>query len=293
MAENILQIDIEDWFCDLDYRDWEKYESHVVESTREILKLLKKTNNKATFFILGYVASKFPELVKEIQKGGHEIASHGYAHKRIDEQTPKEFEKDILKSINILKKITGKRIKGYRAPQFTITKKTLWALDIIKTAGLEYDSSIFPVETPLYGIKNAPLYPHIMKTKHGPLFEIPPSIYEFGPFKKRIPIAGGFYLRFFPRFFISHAIRKINNGGNTAVLFIHPSDIDSKKPRMKIKSLAKYYSFDSSDKSLKWFHYYGLKGAKSKLERLLNEFKFTSTEAWIKKWKNTKKPMKK
>jgi len=281
-----MQIDVEDWFCDLETNEWDKKESRVVKSTERILELLKKTNNKATFFILGYVAEKFPALVKKIEKEGHEIASHGYCHKRIDEQTPEEFEDDLKKSIKILEKITKDKIKGYRAPQFTITKKTLWALDVIKKLGLKYDSSIFPVKTPLYGIEDAPLYPYKTKTRNGELLEIPLSIYKMPILKKNIPIAGGFYLRFFPSFFISHAVKKINNSGNSAVLYIHPWDLDFGKPKLKPKSLRKYYSFDASDKSLKWFHYYGLKKAERKFERLLNGFKFTSTEDWINKNSN-------
>lgn len=164
MIKNILQIDVEEWFSDLEYSEWEKYESRVVKSTEDILDLLKKTDNRATFFILGDVALKFPELIKRIEKEGHEIGTHGYSHKRIDQQTPNEFEKDLLKSLTILNKIAKLKVEGYRAPQFTISKKTLWALSIIKKLGLKYDSSIFPVKTPLYGIEDAPLYPHKIKT---------------------------------------------------------------------------------------------------------------------------------
>jgi len=281
--KNILQIDVEDWFCDLDPNEWAKCEPRVVKSTEKILELLNKTNNKATFFVLGYVAEKFPELVKKISKEGHEVGTHGYAHRRIDEQSPEEFKKDLLKSIKIIEKITHKKVKGYRAPQFTVGKNTLWALDIIKGAGLEYDSSVFPVKTPLYGIEDSPLYPHERKTiKNENLLEIPLSIYEVPLIKKKIPIAGGFYLRALPYLIIKHAVKKINKSENVAVMYIHPCDIDKGKPKVAKKNLFKYYSMDSSDKSLKWFHYYGLKNAENKFERLLNDFKFTSTEDWIK-----------
>ena len=162
MAENvnILQIDVEDWYSDLDIKDWESYEDRIVQSTNKLLSILKERNVQATFFVLGYVAEHFPELVEKIKDENHEIASHGYSHTPITRQTPSEFEEDLLKSIRILEKITGDKIAGYRAPQFTVVEKTSWAIDIMKKNGLEYDSSIFPVKTHLYGVPDAPLFPY-------------------------------------------------------------------------------------------------------------------------------------
>jgi len=122
---NILQIDVEDWYCDLHIRYWESYEDRVVQSTDKVLRILKERNIQATFFILGYVAERFPQLVKKIKEEGHEIASHGYSHTPITKQTPREFEEDLSKSIRILEKISGDKIWGYRAPQFTIVEKHL------------------------------------------------------------------------------------------------------------------------------------------------------------------------
>jgi len=281
--KNILQIDVEDWYCDLEFDQWASKESRVVETTEKILNLLKETNNKATFFILGYIAEKYPELVRRIEKDGHEIASHGYAHKRIDEQTPEEFEKDIIKSIEVLNFVTHKKINGYRAPQFTVTNNTLWALNILKKNGFEYDSSIFPVKTPLYGIPDSPLYVHNRKIdEKNSLLEVPLSVYNIPVMNKKLPIAGGIYLRMLPYLFIKHAIKKINKSGNPAVLFIHPSDIDSEKPKLKPKKLMDYYKFGEVKDSLRWYHYYGLSDAESKFKRLLKDFKFTSTEEFIK-----------
>lgn len=270
--KNILQIDVEDWYCDLDVNEWKYYEPRVVQSTNKILSILKEANNKATFFILGYVAEKFPSLVKKIEEEGHEIASHGYYHRRIDKQTPKEFEEDLLKSIRILEKITGKKIKGYRAPQFTVMEKTFWAIDILKKNGLKYDSSIFPVKTPLYGMPNSPLYPYKIKETQqkemkDDFWEIPLTVYKIPLIKKNIPIAGGFYLRAFPYFFVKHAIKKINKSENTAVCYIHPWELDAKKPKVR---------------ELKWYHYYNLDSTEKKFIKLINDFRFTSTEEWIK-----------
>jgi len=270
-TKNILQIDVEDWYCDLDINEWGGYENRVVLATDKILSILKETDNKATFFILGYVAEKFPELVKKIEKQGHEIASHGYSHKRITLQTQEDFEKDLLKSIAILEKITGKKIKGYRAPQFTIIKETLWAIDILKKHGLEYDSSVFPVRTPLYGIPDAPLYPYAIGNKQDKdvskdFLEVPLSVYKIPFIKKNIPIAGGFYLRFFPYFFLNYAIKKINKSGNVAVCYIHPWELDIGMPKIN---------------KFKWYHYYNIKSAEHKFRKLLKDFKFISTEDWI------------
>jgi len=269
-VKNILQIDVEDWYCDLDPQDWNKYEPRVVTATDRVLSILRESGTRATFFVLGYVAERFPGLVKNIEEQGHEVGSHGYGHRRISDQTPEEFEKDVRRSIAILESITLKKIKGYRAPQFTIVKDTLWALDILRKMGLEYDSSIFPVKTPLYGIPDAPLFPYRIgpgNAKGGDgLIEIPLSIYTSPILGKRVPVAGGFYFRFFPYFFIRHALKTINRRGNVAVCYIHPWEFDPGKPRID---------------GLRWYHYYGLGATEKKFRRLLADFTFISTLEWI------------
>jgi polysaccharide deacetylase family protein (PEP-CTERM system associated) len=268
--KNILQIDVEDWYCDLDPQDWNKFEPRVVAATGKVLSMLRDSGNKATFFVLGYVAERFPDLVKDIMGQGHEVATHGYGHRRILDQTPEEFERDVGRSIAILESITGKKIKGYRAPQFTIVKETLWALEILKKLGLEYDSSIFPVRTPLYGIEDAPLFPYKLGPERGTggnhFMEIPLSVYTTPLLGKRVPVAGGFYFRLFPYFFIRHALKSINKTGNVAVCYIHPWELDPGKPRID---------------GLRWYHYYRLAATEKKFRRLLEQFAFISTEEWI------------
>lgn len=270
---NILQIDVEEWYSDLDIKDWGSYENRIVQSTNKLLSILKERNVQATFFVLGYVAEHFPELVERIKDGNHEIGSHGYSHTPITRQTPSEFEEDLLKSIRILEKITGDKILGYRAPQFTVVEKTSWAIDIMKKNGLEYDSSIFPVKTHLYGVPDALLYPYhisssnIKKDEHEEDFlEIPLSVYKIPGIKKNIPIAGGFYLRFFPYRFIRHAIKKINKANHPAVCYLHPWELDPEQPRIS---------------SLKCYHYYRLHSTEKKFKKLLRDFEFTSTKRWI------------
>jgi polysaccharide deacetylase family protein (PEP-CTERM system associated) len=267
---NILQIDVEDWYCDLDPKDWHHYEPRVVDATNKVLQILNETGNKATFFILGYVANLFPELIKRIEAEGHEIASHGYLHGRICDQTPEVFERDLVRSLNVLESITGKKVKGYRAPQFTIVKETLWALEILREHGLEYDSSVFPVKTPLYGMPNSPLFPYRLESDKSTIgvdfMEMPLSVYKVPLFGKNIPIAGGFYLRALPYVFIRHALKKLNREGNVAICYVHPWEFDPGKPRID---------------SLKWYHYYRLKSTEKKFRRLMQDFKFISTQDWI------------
>ena len=267
---NILQIDMEDWYCDLDPGEWGKYEPRVEAATETVLSILKESGNRATFFVLGHVAEKFPGLVSKIDRAGHEIASHGYNHRRIPDQTPEEFEDDVKRSIELLQSITGKKVKGYRAPQFTVMKETLWALDILKRQGMEYDSSVFPVKTPLYGIPDAPLFPYVIKTAEAGdskgLVEVPLSVYKPPVLGKNIPVAGGFYFRFFPYFFLSYALRKLNREGNVAVCYMHPWELDPGKPRVE---------------GLKWYHYYRLSAMEGKFRKLVRDFRFISTQEWI------------
>ena len=273
MITNILTIDVEDWYMNTDISTWDSYEDRVVENTKRIIKILDVSNTKATFFILGYVAEHFPKLIEEIKDRGHEISTHGYGHAPITKQTSAKFEEDLLRSIKILEKITGDKVMGYRACQFTITEDTAWAIDILKKNGLKYDSSVFPVKTHLYGVPDAPLYPYHISSSNIKIdnpeeffFEFPLSVYRIPFVHKNIPVAGGFYLRFFPYLFIKHAMKKINELGQPAIIYIHPWEFDSKQPRIK---------------ELKWYHYHRLSSTEGKFRRLLNDFKFTSIQERI------------
>jgi len=270
--KNIMSVDLEDFFCDLPFESWSQYESRVLANTNKILDLFEKYQVKATFFTLGYIAEKFPDLIKKIDKKGHEIASHSYSHLDIRKTTEKEFENDIKKSIEILEKITGKKVLGFRAPYFSIDKKSFWAMKILSKY-FKYDSSIFPVKTPLYGIKNAPrniykpnlVNPSIEDSK-SKLIEIPMATDKI-PIIGNIPIAGGFYLRFLPYFYIKYGLNKINKNNNPFIFYIHPKDLDPEMP--KINEYA-------------WHHYYNLKGATTKFERILKDFEFCSVEDFLK-----------
>ena len=269
---NFMSVDLEDYYCDLPISEWSKFESRIEENTHVILDLFDKYDVKATFFTLGYIGEQFPELVKEISKKGHEIASHSYSHLDLRKHTKENVEKDLVKSINILEKIVGKEIKGFRAPFFSLDQNSFWAMEIIGKY-FKYDSSIFPTKTPLYGIPDAPRFQYnpslenpIMKDEDGKLTEIPLATYKF-PLVRNIPIAGGFYLRFLPYFIIKKGIEKLNSSTNRAMIYIHPKDLDKKMPKIK---------------EYNWYYYHNLKGGLKKFERLLQDFNFSSVEKILK-----------
>ncbi|OLS14500.1 MAG: polysaccharide deacetylase [Promethearchaeota archaeon CR_4] len=271
--ENILSIDVEDWYCDLNHGTWKFLEDRIVQNTEHILKILKRKNIGATFFVLGYFADKHPELIKEIVENNHEIGSHGYNHVAITQQTPNQFKEDVVRSFVVLEKITGEKVWGYRAPFFTLVENTAWAIDVLKSLGLRYDSSIFPFKIYKYGVPDAPLFPYHISSKNikknspnEKFLEIPLSVYQIPIIRKNIPIAGGFYLRFFPSQFISYGIRQINKTRNPAILYTHPWEFDPNHPRIN---------------SIVWYNYYRLSSTEKKFEKLLSKFKFTSIRNWL------------
>lgn len=261
-----MSVDLEDYYCDLPFSTWTNYEDRVVENTKKILNLFDKYGVTATFFTLGYVAEKHPELIDDIKSRGHEISSHGYSHTDLRTMTKESFEVDLLKSLKILENVCGEKILGFRAPFFSINNKNYWVFDIMKKY-LKYDSSIFPVKTPLYGIPNAPrdIYkmsdtdPLIADSKSN-FMEVPPATLKV-PIFGNIPIAGGFYLRFLPLSILKLGIRKLNKSGNSAMCYIHPKDLDPKMPRISEYS---------------WHYYYGLNSSEKKFENMLKSFQFSS-----------------
>jgi len=266
--KNILSIDVEDYFMVSAFADkipfdsWNQYESRVVMNTEILLSLLQKFKVKATFFVLGWVAEKFPTLVKKINHDGHEIASHGYAHELLYLQKPDKFTLDLRKSKTILEDITGDSVLGYRAPSYSFTKKTLWVLDILIDMGFKYDSSVFPIHHDRGGLPHANRFPYSLHANNGEILEFPLSTIRL--LGNNIPVAGGGYFRLFPYFFISQSIRAINREGQPAILYFHPWEIDPQQPKI------------SSSKFNEFRHYNNLDQAEKKLKRLLGEFEFTS-----------------
>lgn len=263
---NIFTVDLEDWYQGLEgieFVDWHKYENRLEYSLNELLLLLEESNSKATFFSLGFIADNFPHLITEILNRGHEIGAHGYYHNLIYKQTPEEFETDLKKALNRLSTLAGQQITSYRAPFFSMTKKCLWAINILARNGIKYDSSIFPVFNPRYGISGSCRFIHTIKTDEGlEIKEVPLSTVRV--VNINFPIAGGAYLRILPYSIIKRGIKKLNDMNHPGVAYIHPWELDPEHPKIKLPF------------RISWTHYINLDSTKSKLKRLLNDFRFTS-----------------
>jgi len=291
---NGLSIDVEDYFqveafsAVIEPTSWSKYPFRAEENTKKILDILDKSSIKATFFCLGWIAEKSPSLIKEISKRGHEVASHGYMHQPIYKQDPTTFANDIERSKKLLEDILGKRILGYRAPTYSITEKTLWAIDILIQQGFLYDSSIFPIRHDLYGIVDAPRFPFWIDKKRlkeiknnkwpepfkdfsiiskyfskgDGLIEFP--ITTFKLFNMNFPIAGGGYFRLLPIKLSLWALSQINDKeAMPFVFYIHPWEFDPEQPKIRGCSLKS-----------KIRHYLNLKKTQKRFEILLERFNF-------------------
>lgn len=266
--KNALSIDLEDWYqgmLQISNTDWGSFEDRIEESLGVVLGMLKRYDTKATFFVLGYIAEKFPNAIKAISGNGHEVASHGFSHRPVYEQTKAQFKADIEHSKKAIEAVIGKKVLGYRAPFFSITKKTLWALDVLRDAGFKYDSSIFPTKNFLYGIPDAPHTIHMVAD--GGLTEYPLSVVKRMGFT--MPVCGGFYMRALPYTMMKRGITAFNKEKGPAVVYFHPWELDTGKPRIRMP--------------LKWkvIHEYNIKGMKKKIENLLRDFKFTTIEEVI------------
>lgn len=268
---NALTVDVEDYFQvsafakSVDYPDWDDHPRRVQQNTRKLLDMFDEAGVKATFFVLGWVAERDPGLVSEIAERGHEVASHGYSHQLIYEQTPQVFREETLKSKALLEDIIQQPVKGYRAASYSITNKSLWALDILAEAGFVYDSSIFPVRHDRYGIPGAEEVPHQLQTPAGhSLLEFPLSTARIG--KYRLPVAGGGYFRLYPYLLTRTGLRQVNRRGMPFIFYLHPWEVDPEQPRIQASWFSRYR------------HYNNLHKCEHRLSRLMRDFKFTT--AW-------------
>jgi polysaccharide deacetylase family protein (PEP-CTERM system associated) len=266
---NALSIDVEDYFQvhnleSVVRRDeWESYPSRVECNTRRVLRLLHDRGTRATFFVLGWVADRYPHLVAEIEEDGHEIACHGHGHELIYRQSPQAFAADVDQALQAIRRAMNGReaaqVLGYRAPSFSITRDSLWALDVLRALGFCYDSSIFPLLAhDRYGIPGARrfLYP-----LGDGLWEVPLSTVRL--LGRNWPLAGGGYFRLYPHWLTRWGIRRINAQGHPAVIYLHPWEFDPDQPR--IGGLGKVSHVR---------HYLNLARTESRLRRLLSEFEF-------------------
>ena len=267
---NAVSVDVEDWLqsaVDPEHPLTDRF----FASTRRILKTFDAHGVRGTFFVLGLAAEKAPALVREIHQAGHEIQSHGYGHRLLHTLTPQQFRQDLERSKKLLEDLIGQPVTGYRAPRFSITRRTLWALDLLVEVGFEYDSSVFPVTVRGYGIKGAPWYPHCLKTPaNHELLELPVASYR--RFGCTIPIGGGGYLRLFPYQVIRNGVRQINDAGYPATIYMHPYEHDPMELRESAYPLSWRKSLHQG---------LGRRGFPRKISRLLTDFPFDTMGAVI------------
>jgi polysaccharide deacetylase family protein (PEP-CTERM system associated) len=252
--KNVLTIDVEDYFHvaalakSIRPEDWDTISPRVSTNIYQLLDLFDEKDVKATHFVLGWVAERFPDLIREIDSRGHEIASHGYSHQLVYTQSRDQFEKETRDSKNLLEDIIGRPVNGYRAASYSITRKSLWALDVLAELGFKYDSSIFPITHDRYGITGSPEFPHVLETpaKHS-LVEYPLSTYRF--LGQNIPIAGGGYFRLYPYWLSRFFFRSINKSSAPFVFYFHPWEIDPEQPRVEASLFSKFRHYNNLDKT--------------------------------------------
>ncbi len=248
-------------------RHWETQESRVDRNTEVILDVLDQRGIKATMFVLGWVAERNKTLVKRIVDAGHELASHGYGHELITAQQPNTFREDVRRAKSILEDIGGKPVLGYRAPTFSITKETEWALPILVEEGYRYDSSIVPIVHDYYGIPGAQSTIHTRNTKSGSIVEVPPSTCKLAGYT--LPIAGGGYFRLFPYPILKKLLRRVEGQGQPLIMYLHPWELDPGQPRMRGSVLSQFR------------HYLNLDKVHGRLTQLLKDFSFGPIQALL------------
>ncbi|MFC1836314.1 DUF3473 domain-containing protein [Thermodesulfobacteriota bacterium] len=271
---NILSVDVECWH-QLIYRNLtgrlippSRSAEHM---THFLLELFREKNVRATFFVLGCMAEAFPKLVRLIAEEGHEVATHGLSHVRLKDLGPKQFRDEVTDSMSLLTEITGEPVIGFRAPEFSIMKETLWALDILWECGIRYDSSIYPIAGSRYGIPEFPEGPTRVELKEGSIIEVPPSTLRV--FGRNIPLSGGRYFRTAPYGVAKRAVRSVNRQGRPFLLYLHPYEVSSE--RLSCRGLPR--PFNRADCLTTEFKYALFRnGMRNKLPRLLDDFKFSS-----------------
>lgn len=259
---NALTVDFEDWYQGLEipHTDWDGFEDRIAGSGRRLLELFAHSGVRGTFFVLGALAERHPELVREIAAAGHEIGTHGWSHTLVYKMEPNSFRAELKRSIELLESLSGQTITGHRAPFFSITRASLWAFDILAEAGIRYDSSIYPVWNYRYGIADAPRWPYTVGDGARAVREFPNTTLRL--FGRNVPVGGGAYFRIYPYALTRTAYRALNRGGRPVVFYIHPWEIDPEHPRIDVP------------KRIAATHYANLGATESRLRRLLRDFRF-------------------
>jgi polysaccharide deacetylase family protein (PEP-CTERM system associated) len=271
---NCMSIDVEDYFHVSAFDGvvprtmWDRLESRVEGNTRRLLDLFDEFHVRATFFILGWVAERHPALVRDIAWRGHEVASHGYAHRLIYDQTQTAFRHDVRRAKQLIEEACGRRVHGYRAPSYSITPRSLWALDILLEEGYEYDASIFPIHHDRYGIPVSGRKPYLLERKVGVLAEVPGSTVRLGPLN--LPVAGGGYFRLLPYAWTRWGISRVNRlERQPAVFYLHPWEIDPDQPRLATSRISQFR------------HYRNLRETEGRLRQLLTDFRFDAIQSVV------------
>lgn len=264
---NALTVDVEEYFQVSAFdrlvprAAWDRFESRVERSTDRILEMLAEANVRGTFFVLGWLARKNPALVRRIASLGHEVGSHSYAHRLVYELTPEEFRRDLRQAREAIEDACGQAVMSFRAPSFSITARSEWALDVLIEEGYAYDSSIFPIRHDRYGMSGAPRHAHLMTRAAGSIWEVPPSTVQIAG--ATLPVAGGGYFRLFPYGWTRRAISRLNElEQRPAIVYLHPWELDPDQPRMPVTGLTRFR------------HYVNLGRTARRLEHLLADFSF-------------------
>jgi polysaccharide deacetylase family protein (PEP-CTERM system associated) len=261
---NALTIDVEDYFQVSAFApyiaraDWDKRECRIERNVQRILALLDEHDTKATFFTLGWIAERYPQLVRDIVARGHELASHGYGHQRASDLQPAEFDEDIGRAKTLLEDLGGVEVRGYRAPSFSIGKTNPWAFDSLARAGYRYSSSVYPIRHDHYGMPDAPRFAYAARDG---LIEVPATTLRIAA--QNLPSSGGGYFRFFPYAVSRWLIGQVNREGQAAVFYFHPWELDPQQPRVP-----------GIDAKTRFRHYLNLGRMERRLQRLLADFRW-------------------
>ena len=271
---NAMTVDVEDYFQASAFdrvvsrADWHGCESRVVRNTHRLLTFFDEHRVRSTFFVLGWVAERFPELVREIAGLGHEVASHGFHHQLVYTLTPEQFREDVRRAKAVVEDAAGCAVVGYRAPSFSVVKSSLWALDVLLEEGYEYDASIFPIHHDRYGIPDAPRPIHRIAREAGEIVEVPGSTVRVGT--ANLPIAGGGYFRLFPYAWTKWGINRVNTIDQAPVVFyLHPWEIDPGQPRLGV------------GRTTRFRHYTGLDKTLDRMARMVSDFRFDSIRSML------------
>ena len=274
---NAMSVDVEDYFHVSVFdgivprATWGSMESRVCANTQRLLDIFDEFGVKSTFFILGWVAERFPDLVRAIAAGGHEVASHGYAHRLVYDQTRTAFREDVHRAKAVLEDAAGTAVDGFRAPSYSITPVSLWALDVLIEEGYRYDASIFPIKHDRYGIPVSARHPYPIERPMGTVMEVPGSTVRVGPLN--LPVAGGGYFRILPYWWTHWGIARMNGTERRpAVFYLHPWEIDAAQPRLSAGLLGRFR------------HYRNLDKTETRLRELLRDFSFGPVKSLLADW---------